>query len=220
MPRSTNLCSLSSVVTNSAYVHHTIIKMVVKELKQRFLSVFYVAHLILSRHITISQGCQHNSQTKCQYRIYLTKPQTILHRVNYSHPPTYVFGPRPSILSGARKFVRTMPKMSWSCQIPKIRSWRSTIFLKIRSKTPLKKLRNLSLGLRTGPWRFQSWQRGLDLRTLESGCLRTSIRMSSEGITRMPACLPACLRVLKVKMRSLSTYVVSTTSPVWEVPMT
>jgi hypothetical protein len=44
----TNLCSLSPLVTNSANVHHTIIKMVVKALTQRFLAVFMWHILILS----------------------------------------------------------------------------------------------------------------------------------------------------------------------------
>lgn len=54
--------------------------------------------------------------------------------------------------------------MSLSCLTPTIRRSCLTVFLKFRSQEPLKMLRNLSLNLWRGPWRF--WSRLL--RGMES----------------------------------------------------
>jgi hypothetical protein len=56
--------------------------------------------------------------------------------------------------------------------------------LKFGNKMPLKKLKNLRLSLRRGPWRFWSWLRGMDLLTLASRCLRTMTGTSIRNWTR------------------------------------
>jgi hypothetical protein len=113
------------------------------------------------------------------------------------------FATRPSMLSQARKFARTMLKVSSSCWTPTIRSSRSTILLTFGSKAPLKKikkLRKLGLVLRRGPWRFKGWLRGLHWLKLASRCSRTLQQRAPttrQGLMRMLACYEEILKEKK-----------------------
>ena len=89
------------------------------------------------------------------------------------------FAPGPNILIQERKFLCTMLKMSSHCWTHMTNS-SSTILLKLGSKALLNKLRNLSLSLRRGPWRFWRWLTVVGLLKLASGHLRAQIRKSSE----------------------------------------
>ena len=73
-----------------------------------------------------------------------------------------------------------MLKTFTSCWPHISRNSRLTILLKFGSKAPLKKRRNLSLGLRRGPWRLWSWMRALDSMKMASRCLKTLTGKSRE----------------------------------------
>jgi hypothetical protein len=62
---------------------------------------------------------------------------------------------------------------------PMIRISLSTIFSKFGSKELLKRVRNLSLSIRRGPWQFRSWLWGLEALKLASRRLKTFIWMCS-----------------------------------------
>jgi hypothetical protein len=68
-----------------------------------------------------------------------------------------LFAPHHNTLSHTFKFTYMTTKMFLSFWIPMLRSTRSTTFLKISSKAPLKKLRNLTLRLRWELLHFWSW---------------------------------------------------------------
>ena len=83
------------------------------------------------------------------------------------------FVPRSNILATrTNSYVRRCMclQIRWNAMI-----WSSgsTVLLKFGSQAPLKKLRDLNLSLRRGPWRFWSWLRGLDWLKLLSRCMRT-----------------------------------------------
>jgi len=105
-----------------------------------------------------------------------------------------------------RKFIRKVLKMSSSCWTPVISSSQSTVLLKFRTRAPLKKLRNLSLSLRRGPWRFWralrasidwSWREGVWRDWLDRAAT------TGQVLVRM---LAWCEEVLKEKKRSLSRH--------------
>jgi hypothetical protein len=76
--------------------------------------------------------------------------------VSTYHSALLLFASRSSLLKQARKYLRKLLNMSSSCQTPRIGRPCSKILLQFENKTPLNKLRNLSVSLRIGPWRFWS----------------------------------------------------------------
>ena len=132
----------------------------------------------------------------------------------YSHPPIYVISTyvvpqlRPLPLaqhSQVRQFVHTVLwRVSSSCWIPMIRSCHSTIFLRVGSKEPLKKLSKLCLSLRRGLWKFQSWIREAwteaGTKVFEGTGRNEKRAATGQGIMRMLA----CYENLKEKKRSVS----------------
>jgi len=78
--------------------------------------------------------------------------------------------PRHNTQHQARKIARTMLHTSSSCWTPMTRKLLSTVFLKLGTSAPLKKLRNLKLSLGRISWRFWIWLRGLYSVKLISRC--------------------------------------------------
>lgn len=112
-----------------------------------------------------------------------------IREITYSYPPTYIVPqlhnlPPDTIskLNEARKFVRKMLQTALNYLTPMIRSLHFTVWLKFRSKAPLKQLRSLTVSLRRGPRWFRSWLRGLESLMSASRCLRTLIRTNSEQL--------------------------------------
>jgi hypothetical protein len=107
--------------------------------------------------------------------------------------------PLPSVSMYQNKWANSYV-WGWSHLRVAVRSRHLTIVLKFRSKQPLKKLRNLSLSQRRGPWRFWSLLRSLDWLKLEWRCFEDMTGMNSEhkkiiqGIMRMSACCEEILR--------------------------
>ena len=93
---------------------------------------------------------------------------TLIHDVTsqmqvQSSPDLHLWPPDPNILSQAHEFLRMMLKTPTSCWTSMIRNSSSISLLEMTSKVLLKKLWNLDVSLRRGPWRFGTWLWGLGL---------------------------------------------------------
>ena len=94
-----------------------------------------------------------------------------------------------------------MLETSPSCWSPLIRTSISTTLLKFWHKAPLKKLRNISLRLRRGSWRFRSRMRGFYPLKLVSWSLKT---LWFERVAHSCNCTGICEETLTEIQRALS----------------
>jgi hypothetical protein len=104
-------------------------------------------------NLTLTRGGDNFSGIRSELLI-----DTAIHRIT-------LFSVRHNILSQVLKFITKTLKISSSRWSPAGRSSPSTISLKFGSKARLKKLMNLKLSVRRGPWRFWRWLTAYDWLT-------------------------------------------------------